>query len=460
MKMYRLILYSLFVSIFISCKEQRAPITETEAKPKTNVIFLMVDDLGYGDLGSFGQEEIKTPALDQLAKEGTRFTQVYAGSPVCAPSRSVLMTGQHTGHTKVRGNFAAIEVPELPIAGRIPLAAEDTTIAELLKANGYVTGMFGKWGLGEATTSGEPNLKGFDEWFGFNNQRRAHNHYPDYVWHNQDTFKIEANADHVESKHVHELFSEFTFKFLEANKDTSFFMYLPYTLPHDDFKATEAFKALYADKGWSEQELNYAGMVSMIDADVQKLMDKLEEYGIADRTMLFFCSDNGAANRYDDIFNSSGALKGRKRDVYEGGIRTPMIVWMPGTVPAGKINNYPWYFPDVLPTICDVTNTEPTKNTDGISVLPAILGKEMPESDRFMYWEFHENGYDRAVRWKNWKGVIIGKDGALELYDLSKDEAEENNVAAENPEVVKTIMEYLKTARSPSIYWPVEAQSN
>ncbi|MEM1137737.1 MAG: arylsulfatase [Bacteroidota bacterium] len=455
MKFNCFLLFCSFNIFILSCGKQTIKQPEELPNTKPNIIFIMVDDLGYGDLGSFGQKEIKTPAIDKMAIEGTRFTHVYAGSPVCAPSRSTLMTGQHTGHTKVRGNTSAIEIPELPLPKRIPLAKEDVTIAELLKMKGYVTGMFGKWGLGEATTSGEPNAKGFDEWFGFNNQRQAHNHYPEYVWHNRDTFLIEANRNEQQGQHVHELFSEYAFKFLEMNKDTSFFMYLPYTLPHDKFHATDEFKALYTDKNWTEQAQTYAAMISMVDADVKRLMEKLKEYGITEKTLVFFCSDNGAANRYDGVFDSSGKLKGRKRDMYEGGIRTPMITWMPGTVPAGKVSDYPWYFPDVLPTICEFTKIQAPKNIDGISVLPALLGEEIPESDRFMYWEFHEKQFAQAVRWKNWKAVKV--DGnPLEIYDLSVDEGEKNNIADTQPEIVEKFNTYLATARTPSIYWPVE----
>lgn len=451
------IAFFLVVGLFYACdapQSEEQPVAEQ--KPKPNIIFIMADDLGYGDLGSYGQQQIKTPHLDRMAVEGLRFTQVYAGAPVCAPSRSVLMTGQHSGHTKVRGNFSAIEVPELPNPRRIPLALEDTTIAEILKQAGYVTGMFGKWGLGEANTSGEPNAKGFDEWFGFNNQRRAHTHYPDFVWHNRDTFHIDANQNGAEGQHVHELFTQFAMVFLEQHKDTTFFMYLPYTLPHDDFDATEEYLETYENEDWTEQEKTYAAMVSMVDADVGQLLDSLQAYGIANNTLVFFCSDNGAANRYEGTFDSSGPLRGRKRDMYEGGIRTPMIAWMPGTVPAGATNDYPWYFPDVLPTLTAFVGTEAPQNIDGISMLPAIMGEEMPASDRYLYWEFHERGFDQAVRWKDWKGIRAGMDAPLELYDLSADVGEENDVSADYPEITQQLTNYLDTARSPSVYWPVD----
>ena len=427
-----------------------------EQSQKPNIIFIMADDLGYGDLGSYGQRKILTPHLDRMAAEGLRFTQVYTGAPVCAPSRSVLMTGQHSGHTKVRGNFSAIEVPELPNPRRIPLAPEDTTIAEILKQEGYVTGMFGKWGLGEANTTGEPNAKGFDEWFGFNNQRRAHSHYPDYVWHNRDTFHIEENQDGARGQHVHELFTQFVMDFLEQNKDTTFFMYLPYTLPHDEFAATDEFLSLYENEDWTEQEKTYAAMVSMVDADVGRLLDSLKAYGIAENTLVFFCSDNGAANRYEGTFDSSGPLKGRKRDMYEGGIRTPMIVWMPGTVAAGTVSDSPWYFPDMLPTAAELVGADIPKNVDGISIVPTLMGEVESNTDRYLYWEFHERNFDQAVRWQDWKGVRDGVDTSLELYDLSTDLGEQEDVSAQYPEIAKQLTNFLDTARSPSIYWPVD----
>jgi arylsulfatase A-like enzyme len=423
-------------------------------KPRPNLIFIMVDDLGYGDLGSYGQDVIPTPFLDQMAREGMRFTQAYAGAPVCAPSRSVLMTGQHSGHTLIRGNFSAVEVPELPNPRRIPLRPEDTTVAEVLQQAGYVTGMFGKWGLGEAATTGEPNRQGFDEWVGFLNQRRAHSHYPEFLWENQDTLKLSGNADKQRQQHTHPLFTEYALDFINRHHDTTFFLYLPYCLPHSEIAATPPYADLYKDKDWTDKQKHFAGMISMIDSDVGRLLNLLKAHGIAENTLVFFCSDNGAANRYDGLFDSSGPLRGRKRDMYEGGIRTPMIAWMPGSVPAGAVSDYPWYFPDVLPTLAAVAGTEAPKNIDGMNIAPALFGEDLPLTDRFMYWEFHEKGFDQAVRWKNWKAVRQGLNDQLELYNLAEDPAETNDVSRKNKKVVKTIESYLAEARSPSIYWP------
>lgn len=414
----------------------------------------MTDDLGYGDLGSYGQAVIPTPFLDKMAKEGMTFTQAYAGAPVCAPSRSVLMTGQHTGHTLVRGNFSAIEVEGLPDPRRIPLREEDTTVAEVLKQVGYVTGMFGKWGLGEPTTTGEPNSQGFDEWMGFLNQRRAHSHYPEYMWSNREKLVIKENADEQRGTHTHTLFTDYALDFIDRHHDTTFFLYLPYCLPHSEIAATQPYFDLYKNEDWTEKEKHFAGMVSMIDSDVGRILTLLSAHGIAENTIVFFCSDNGAANRYEGRFDSSGPLRGRKRDMYEGGIRTPMIVWQPGSVPAGGISDYPWYFPDVMPTLADLAGTSTPSNIDGMSIAPALYGEAFTASDRFMYWEFHEKGFDQAVRWKNWKAVRHGMDGPIELYNLAEDPEESEDVSRKNKSVVKTFERYLKKARTKSIYWP------
>ncbi len=437
---------------FYSCEQNAA---DHQPPPTPNIIFIMVDDMGYGDLGVFGQEVIKTRNIDQFAKEGTIFTQVYAGSPVCAPSRSTLMTGMHTGHTTVRGNKSQIPL-DLPNPERVPLNAEDVTVAEVLKSKGYVTGMTGKWGLGEPGTTGEPNEQGFDEWLGYLNQARAHDHFPDYLWRNKDTLFLDGNDPVRHQSNVtfsHDLFTQFALDFVEAHQDTSFFLYVPYTLPHGGFLIPEKDLEPFKDKNWEYNEKAYAAMITRIDKDFGILMDKLNEYGIDHNTLVFFCSDNGAANRYEGRFDSSGKLRGRKRDMYDGGIRTPMIVRWPGEVPAGRTSDFPWYFPDVMPTLADLVGAETPKDIDGISVLPEVLGEDMPVSDRFMYWEFHEGGFYQAVRWKNWKVVREGIDGKLELYNLDKDEAETTDVADQYPKMIEKFDTYLFTARTESPYW-------
>lgn len=443
-----------FAMVMGACSNKEQVKKET----KPNVIFVMVDDLGYGDLGCFGQQVIKTPNIDQMASEGIKFTNCYSGSPVCAPARSSLMTGMHTGHTTVRGNKSPVPVPkelsDNPV--RVPLNLEDVTIAEILKDVGYVTGITGKWGLGEPGSVGVPNNQGFDQWLGYLNQKRAHDHFVDYFWHNRDTLWLEGNDPVFDKSNVtfsHNLFTDFALNFVENNRDTTFFLYLPYCLPHDYYHIPDQDLVDAGDESWTEEERVYASMVSKIDRDMGRLLAKLKELGIDEKTIVFFCSDNGAARRWEGRFDSSGKLRGRKRDMYEGGIRTPMIVRMPGTVPAGVVSDYPWYFPDVLPTIAELTGANAPERIDGISVLPEILEQSLPENNRFMYWEFHEGGFYQAVRWKNWKAVRKDVDGKLELFNLTSDESEQNDISDEYPEIVKTIEDYLKTARTRSDYW-------
>ena len=288
---------------------------ESVAADRPNMVFIMVDDLGYGDLGCFGQMEIQTPNIDSLAEQGTRFTQCYAGSPVCAPSRSVLMTGQHTGHTRVRGNFGQGGVRGLGGGeGRVPLEAEDITVAELLKGAGYSTGIVGKWGLGEPETTGLPNDQGFDFWFGFLNQRRAHNHYPEFLWLNRQRFEMPGNTDGREQQYAHDQMTGFALHFIceraAARDNRPFFLYLPYTVPHSKFQVPDL--GIYEDKPWSDNEKAYAAMITRMDGDVGRLLDLLDELKIAGNTIVFFCSDNGAASRYEGVFDSSGPLRGQE----------------------------------------------------------------------------------------------------------------------------------------------------
>ena len=412
----------------------------------------MADDMGYGDLGSYGQTVIQTPFLDQMATEGMRFTQVYAGSPVCAPSRSVLMTGLHTGHTTVRGNFGKFGVKGLAgNDGRVPLYADDLTVAEVMKGAGYVTGIFGKWGLGEPGTTGEPNDQGWDEWFGYLNQRRAHSYYPDFLWENKERYDLPENADGKEGTYTHDLFTARALDFLNRHQEKTFFLYLPYTVPHSKYEIPDT--APYTDMPWTDDEKVHAAMITRLDRDVGTLFKRLKDLNIDEKTIVFFCSDNGAAERWEGRFDSSGTLRGRKRDVYEGGIRTPMIVRWPGVVEARATNDFPWYFADVLPTVAELGGAEAPDGLDGISVVSSILG-ESQSADRFLYWEFFEAGFQQAVRWKNWKAVRQAPGLPLELYDLLVDEGEANNIADSNPDIVREIEAYISVARTESENWP------
>ena len=433
------------------------PVEKTSTTKLPNIIFIMADDLGYGDLGCFGQKEIQTPNIDRLAAEGMRFTDCYAGSTVCAPSRSVLMTGQHTGHTRVRNNMGKVGGTLVLDDGssqrRVPLELQDITVAEVLKQAGYATGITGKWGLGEPDNNGVPNKQGFDEWFGYLNQRRAHTYYPPYLWHNEQKQIFEGNADGRREKYSHDMFTDFALDFIQRHSRGPFFLYLPYTIPHAKYEIPSTDP--YTDKSWPADAKVHAAMITRMDGDIGRIMALLKDLTIDNDTLVFFCSDNGAAKRWDGIFDSSGPLRGNKTDLFEGGIRTPMIARWPGKVPAGQTSSAVWYFADLMPTLAELAGIRPPSSIDGISVLPTLLGKAQRTDDRFLYWEFLTNNFQQAVRWRNYKALRQATDKPLELYDLSQDLAEEHNIAAENPDVIAKFEAYLKTARTYSPNWPV-----
>ncbi len=440
-----------------------APASSAARPP--NIVFIMADDLGYGDLGCYGQRVIETPRLDRMAQEGTRFTTCYAGSTVCAPSRSVLMTGLHTGHTTVRGNFGVGGVKGLGGgAGRVPLRSEDVTVAEILKEAGYVTGMSGKWGLGEPKTTGEPNGQGFDEWFGFLNQRRAHDHYPEFLWHNRKRVMLPKNHGGKEGTYSHDLFTDFAVDFVKRHREERFFLYLPYCVPHAKYQMPPE-GALFEDKPWKRNEKSHAAMVTRLDRDVGRLLDLLDELNLSERTLVFFCSDNGAAERWEGRFDSSGPLRGRKRDLTEGGLRVPMIVRWKGAVPAGRVSDLPWWFADFLPTCAVLAGKEEPVGLDGMSIVSALKGGNLPlrpgpdgkrEPSRHFYWEFHEGGFQQAVRWMDWKAIRSGPNKPLRLYNLKKDLGENRDLAAEHPEIAKKMRALLTSARTESKEWPVQ----
>lgn len=435
---------------FSGCVEAKSSNKIKSVKP--NIIFIMADDLGYADLGCYGQKEIQTPCIDRLAKEGMLFSQCYSGSSVCAPARSVLMTGQHTGHTTVRGNTGKGGVVGLGGAkGRVPLKKDDVTVAEVLKNAGYVTGMTGKWGLGEPNTAGEPNEQGFDEWFGFLNQRNAHNHYPPYIWRDKEKVMLEGNAGGKETEYTHDMFSNFAIDFIERHQKSPFFLYVPYCVPHSKFQVPDL--GIYKDKPWDKDEKAYAAMVSRMDKDVGRIMDTLEKAGIGDNTFVFFCSDNGAAKRWN-AFDSCGPLRGIKRDPYEGGMRSPMVVRCPDHIQPGTVSDLVWYFADVMPTCAAIAGTKAPKNIDGVNILPTLKGKKQDLSKRYLYWEFYEKNGWQAVRFGDWKGIQQGHNKGklqpVELYNLKDDIGETNDLAAKHPELVKKVKKIFKEAHVPS----------
>ena len=429
--------------------------------PQPNIVFILADDLGYGHLGSYGQEVIETPQLDRLASGGLRFTQAYAGSTVCAPSRSVLMTGQHTGHTTVRANFG-------PDGERIPLNDEDVTVAEVLRSAGYTTGMIGKWGLGEPGTSGLPNKQGFDHWFGFLNQHNAHSFYPPYLWRNDRIVYYNENEHGQRQTYVQDLFIEDALQFIRSNKAGPFFLYLPFTLPHTELAARQDMLEKYSGQfddvpfppkegrpAVEESKATYAAMVSTLDHDVGRIMRELEEQGIAGNTLVIFTSDNGAATEdgaVAEYFNGSGPLRGIKRDVYEGGIRVPLIASWPGRIEAGSVDESSHVaFWDFLPTLAELAGVEPPDGVDGISIIPSLLHGAPVGNDRPLYWEFQKNpksGTKQAVRWGRWKAVRLSEEAELEIYDLESDIGETENVASQHPELAEKFEAYLNTAGS------------
>ena len=414
---------------------------------KPNIIFILADDLGYGDLGCYGQQKIRTPNLDRLAAEGLRFSQCYAGSTICAPSRCALMTGLHTGHTRLRGNDLK------------PLLPEDVTVAEVLRAAGYTTGLVGKWGLGEPDTTGVPNRQGFDSFFGYLNQRHAHNYYPDYLWRNEEKVPLaNAVANGVATKKVQyaqDLFAEEALAFVERSKDKPFFLYYAVTIPHANNEARNAGMEVpsdepYSGRDWPQNEKNFAAMVTRLDTDIGRLMARLKELGLDDDTFVFFTSDNGPHHEggHDpDFFDSSGPLRGIKRDLYEGGIRVPMIVRRPGVVPAGATSDHVWAFWDFLPTAADIAGAETPEGLDGLSVLPALGGEKAPEH-KYLYWEYHERGDARAVRMGDWKAVRLARKGTTELYNLRDDLGETRDVAAAHPDIVTRLEAVMQSAHT------------
>jgi arylsulfatase A-like enzyme len=453
--------FSRLLAVFVFCLSWIVPAAPAAERRPPNIIFILADDLGYGDVGCYGQQRIQTPNIDRLAADGMRFTQCYAGSTVCAPSRCALMTGLHTGHATVRGNAL------------VPLRAQDVTVAEVLKRTGYATALIGKWGLGEPDTTGVPNRKGFDTFFGYLNQVHAHNYYPDYLWSNEERIKIEGNVVKNgvalrRAQYGPDLLTNEALRFMEQQKDRPFFLYLAYITPHaNNERGNKEGNGLevpsdapYSDKPWPQVEKNFAAMVTRMDADVGRLMTQLKKLGLDGNTIVFFSSDNGPHKEggHDPLFfQSGGPLQGFKRELYEGGIRVPMIARWPGHVAASKTSDQGWAFWDFLPTAAALAGTTAPAGLDGISLAPTLLGKGEQKQHDFLYWEFHERGFQQAVRMGDWKAVRSWGE-PLELYDLRSDLPEKHNVGGQHAEVVGKIEQYLKTARTPSSRWPIVAK--
>jgi arylsulfatase A len=457
-------------SALMSC----TPGQKKEALP--NIVYILADDLGYGDLSCYGQKKFSTPNIDRLASEGMLFTQHYTGCTVSAPSRSCLMTGLHTGHTPIRGNKGW--EPE----GNWPLPANTFTIAGMLKTRDYVTGAFGKWGLGYIESEGDPNLQGFDEFYGYNCQSLAHNYYPDHLWHNHEKIILHDNDSSKTGAYSADLIHKAALEFLEKNRNNRFFLFYPTTIPHAELFAKEEYMEQFRGKFMPEKlykgidsgptfrsgpygsqpeaHAAFAAMVKELDDYVGDLLDKLKELGLEKNTIVIFASDNGPhleGGADPDYFDSNGPLRGYKRDMYEGGIRTPMLVRWPGKVKAGSKNDIVTAFWDLMPTFADISRAEIPVPIDGISFLPSLLGKKQKGHD-YLYWEFHEQGGKMAVRMGNWKAVKLNIDkmpvGETELYDLSADIGETNNIASSRPDIVEKMEEIMKEEHTPSVDFP------
>ncbi len=440
------------------------------------MIFVLADDLGYGDLGSYGQTVIQTPSLDRMAAEGIRFTQFYAGATVCAPSRSVLMTGQHTGHTHVRGNAPG---PDMTAQS---LRDVDVTVAEVFKSADYATALYGKWGLGEVGLEGHPLKQGFDAFFGYLNQVHAHNYYPEFLWRDLEKVPLRNKVQRTErvyggfhggwaterNEYSHDVIMREALQWIADNKEGPFFLYLALTIPHANNEGTRGTgdgaevpdHGRYAGEDWPAPDKGQAAMITRMDRDMGVLMDRLQELGIDERTLVMFSSDNGPHNESNhDLlkFNPSGVLRGIKRDLYDGGIRVPFVAWWPGTVQPGRVSDHVGYFGDLMATAAQLAGVETPPNTDSISFVPTLLGRPGKQAVHdYLYWEFYESGSAQAVRLRHWKGVRKPMPtGRIELYDVVRDPSEKYNVARNHPDVVKEIERMMAEAHVKHPSWTV-----
>lgn len=437
---------------FVSCSETEINIQKLK---KPNIIYILADDMGVSDLGCYGQQLIKTPNIDKMASEGMLFTQHYAGSTVCAPSRGTLMTGMHTGHGYVKGNFA------MESEGNLPLPEETVTVAELLKSAGYKTGVMGKWGLGGPNDLGHPNNQGFDYSYCYLDQRLAHEYYPDHLWNNYK--KVVLN-----NQYSHDIFAKEALQFINDNKENPFFLYLPFTIPHGKFQVPD--DSPYSNESWTTNQKNYAAMITRMDKDIGLIFSLLDSLEMDENTIVFFASDNGGVKGMSDFFESNGQLRGYKTDLYEGGIQAPLIARWPGKIIQNSETDHISAFWDMMPTFCEIAGISSPNNIDGISFLPTLLNQTQ-EKHNFLVWEYFHYNYSwqpgsenprnymlsQAVRMGDWKGVRNNmKDKQnlpIELFDLSKDIGEQNNVAEQFPEVVNEILQIMENEHTDSEYF-------
>ena len=450
----------------LGCGDTAGPPSGSPAQ-SPNIVFIMADDLGYGELGCYGQAKIRTPNIDRIAAEGMRFSNAYSGCSVCAPARSVLMTGMHMGHTSVRSN-----------PGGVPILADDVTVGELLKERGYATGCFGKWGLGDIGTEGVPWKQGFDEFVGYLHQAHAHYFYPHYLYDNDQKLPLEGNEGDGRGTYSHDVIADRALEFIEKNHDGPFFCYVPFTIPHAEYVVPD--DKIYAQYAGTFEEVELAqnrnrperlirppephatlaAMITRMDRDVGRILGLIADLGLDENTIVFFTSDNGAAAAtWTDYFRSSGDLRGAKRAYYEGGIRVPMLVRWPGKIAAASRSDHIWGFHDFLATALELAGAETPTDTDGISVVPTLLGSDEQAEHEYLYWElprydgtsgtFLDETPSQALRMGKWKAVRPAPDGELELYDLEADPGETQDLAADEPAIMARIQALLQQARQP-----------
>lgn len=440
---------------------------KAQTRQKPNIIFILADDLGYGDVGVYGQTKILTPNIDLLAGEGTKLTDFYAGAPVCSPSRGVLLTGLNTGHATIRGNMAI----KGGLAGnkgsdkvrRAGLLPQDSTIGNLLQRSGYTTGLIGKWHVDGFDTLATPQRHGFDYFYGWlvsYPQTYASTYWPDTWYRDGKLVAIPQNQNGQKNYYTSEIITDDAIRYLAKHKKSKkpFFLMVNHSNPHSPLDAPH--NTIYEGRDWTSDQKTYAAMVTYLDRSVGKIRKYLIESGLDKNTIVIFTSDNGPRSEpttsltaVSDFFHSSGPLRGYKRDVTEGGIRVPMIVWNKSRIKSGAVSHTPGYFADIMSTLAGIAGSPKGFRTDGANLYPYITNTNAKADDRFLYWEFFENGYVQAVRYGKWKAVIIK--GKLALYDLDSDIHEDNDVADSNPAVVKSIRDYLSTCRSESPYWPL-----
>jgi arylsulfatase A-like enzyme len=448
------------------------------AANRPNLIWIMADDLGYGELGSYGQRIIQTPHLDRMAQEGLRFTQFYAGATVCAPARSVLMTGEHHGRTRVRGNAGAAN-PQAQA-----LRPDDFTVAKALQQAGYTTALIGKWGLGDIgpADSGLPRKHGFDLFFGYLNQRHAHNHFPDFLWHNEERISLPNVVTPVGGDgagyatdarlFADDLFTDESLKFIANHQHQPFFLYWSLIIPHANNERTRELKdgahvpdyGPYTSMDWPDQDKGHAAMITRMDSYIGRLLEHLQLLGLSENTLVLFTSDNGPHNESNhnlDRFQPSGPLRGIKRSLTDGGIRVPTIAWWPGRIAPGRVSDHVAYFGDWFATATELAGAPTPDDLDSISFVPTLLGKAAEQRNHeFLYWEFHERGFTQAALYQGrWKGIRSQRqDAPIVLYDLKNDIGETTDVAQQHPDVVARIHTYLQSARRDSTDWPARWQ--